>query len=108
MSEAKSIPLQRLTITLKSGSHLVVDFGTEEASKINPQIETLVQNLGNPEAQDKVISFSGQRLIVVRICDISAVEMVSLNLTVGEKQTKEPVKAAARKPKESKSATTTE
>jgi len=70
--------IQRLTVVLKSGNVLNCDFGVAEEPKLNPQIELLVKSLGDPKAQNNVIIFEGQRLIGIRISEVSAFEVIPL------------------------------
>lgn len=74
--EAKKI--QRLTVVLKSGNVLTCDFGVAEEPKLNPQIELLAKSLGDAKAQNNVIIFEGQRLIGIRISEVSAFEVIPL------------------------------
>lgn len=72
--------LQRLTVYLKGGQILNVDFNATESNKLNPQIELLAQTTGDLKAQDKVIVFEGQRLIGIRVSEIAAYEVLPLVL----------------------------
>lgn len=80
-SKQSEKPIQRLALYLKSGQTIVVDFGTEDQKQLNPQIKTLSENLANPESQDKVMVFQGQRLIVIRFSEIAGYEVLPLVLT---------------------------
>lgn len=80
--DAKKI--QRLTVVLKSGNVLSVDFGVAEEPKLNPQIELLAKSLGDSKAQNNVIIFEGQRLIGIRISEVSAFEVIPLVVTPKE------------------------
>lgn len=73
--------IQRLSLYLKSGRDLVIDFKTEDQKTLNPQIEILNKALGDPASQEKVVVFRGERLVQVRIKDIAAFEVLSLVLT---------------------------
>lgn len=73
--------IQRLSLYLKSGRDLVIDFKTEDQKTLNPQIEILNKALGDPASQEKVVVFQGERLVQVRIKDIAAFEVLSLVLT---------------------------
>lgn len=73
--------IQRLSLYLKSGRDLVIDFKTEDQKTLNPQIEILNKALGDPASQEKVVVFQGERLVQVRIREIAALEVLSLVLT---------------------------
>ena len=72
---------QRLTVYLKGGQILNVDFNATGANKLNPQIELLIKSIGEPKAQEKVIVFEGQRLIGIRVSEVAAYEVLPLVLT---------------------------
>lgn len=73
--------LQRLTVYLKSGQTITVDFGVAESNKVTPQIELLTKNLTNPDAQNKAVVFEGKRLIGIRVSEVAAYEVQSFTLT---------------------------
>lgn len=73
--------LQRLAIFLKSGQNISIDFNVPEQNKLNRQIEMFVKALGQPEEQQKVIVFEGQRFVGVRIAEVAAYEVLPLVLT---------------------------
>jgi hypothetical protein len=80
---------QRLSIFLKGGQTIVVDFKAAEPSKLNPQIESFIQAMGDPEKKDKNFLFQGARVVLVRLPDVSGIDVVSLVLKAGETEKKE-------------------
>lgn len=73
--------LQRLTVYLKSGQTITVDFDVAESNKVTPQIELLTKNFTNPDAQNKAVVFEGKRLIGIRVSEVAAYEVQSFILT---------------------------
>lgn len=72
---------QRLAIHLKSGQIISIDFNITEQNKLNRQIDMFVKSVGNPEEQQKVIVFEGQRFIGVRVNEVAAFEVLPLVMT---------------------------
>ncbi len=80
---------QRLSIFLKGGQTITVDFQTQDPAKVNPQIEAFLQAMGDPEKKEKNFLFQGARVVLVRISDVSGADVISLILKAGEKVKKE-------------------
>lgn len=72
---------QHLTVVLKSGRAFELDFGADDSGKVAPQIKNLIDCLGNPQAQDKVILFQGQRIVGFRISEVAGYEVIPLVAT---------------------------
>ena len=83
---AEAIHIQRVTLYLKNGTNLIVDLKAEDPQKVDPQITALGKVLADPEAQEKVFMFQGQRGFWIRIKEIVAFDAVSLILTPAEKE----------------------
>ena len=71
---------QRLTIYLKGGQTISVDFKIEEATKLNVQIDSFIKALGDPAQKEKNFLFQGARVVLVRVSDVSAIDVVSMTL----------------------------
>lgn len=69
---------QQLNIYLKGGQTLSIPFNAESGSKLNTQIETFVKAMGDKENAQKNFVFQGQRLVLVHLPDVSAIDVVSL------------------------------
>ena len=83
---AEAIHFQRVTIHLKNGTNLIVDLKAEDPQKVDPQITALGKVLADPEAQEKVFMFQGQRGFWIRIKEIVAFDAVPLIFTPAEKE----------------------
>lgn len=70
--------IQKLTVYLKGGQSVVVPFNTEKAEVLNPQIDAFVKALGTADQKDKNFLFQGARVVLVRLADVSAIDVVSL------------------------------
>ncbi len=70
--------IQQLTIFLKGGQSIVVPFNAEKPDALNPQIDSFVKALGTAEQKDKNFLFQGARVVLVRLADVSAIDVVSL------------------------------
>ena len=70
--------LQQLTVHLKGGQTVTVPFNAEKADTLNPQIEAFLQTLGNKEKAEGNFLFQGARVVLIRLPDVSACEVVSL------------------------------
>ncbi len=73
---------QRLTVYLRSGKEIQVDFAICDDNVYKPcdPILLLIRSIGDPEKQDLVVVFKGERLIGVRVGDVSAYEVMSFEL----------------------------
>lgn len=70
--------VQQLTIQLKGGQTVEVQFNAEKAEVLNPQIEAFLKALSEKDKQQGNFLFQGQRVVLVRLADVSAAEIVSL------------------------------
>lgn len=70
--------IQQLTVHLKGGQTVTVPFNAEKAEVLNPQIEAFLQALGNKEKAEGNFLFQGARVVLIRLADVSACEVVSL------------------------------
>lgn len=71
---------QRLNIYLKGGQTVSIDFKAEQASKLNAQIESFIKALGDEAQKDKNFLFQGARVVLVRLSDVSGLDVVSVIL----------------------------
>ena len=70
--------IQQLTIQLKGGQTVEVQFNAEKAEVLNPQFEAFLKALSEKDKQQGNFLFQGQRVVLVRLADVSAAEIVSL------------------------------
>ncbi|MDO4936446.1 MAG: hypothetical protein Q4E62_00850 [Sutterellaceae bacterium] len=70
--------IQQLTVFLKGGQNIVVPFNAEKPEVLNPQIDAFVKALGTADQKDKNFLFQGARVVLVRLADVSAIDVVSL------------------------------
>lgn len=78
MAEVKQEFIQQLTVSLNGGQTLSVPFHAASADKLNPQIEDFFKCLADKNKQDGVFVFQGARVVLIRIADVSAADVVSL------------------------------
>ena len=57
---------------------VTVDFKAEKADKLNAQIEDFLKALGDPEKKESNFLFQGARVVMIRLSDVSAAEVVSM------------------------------
>lgn len=69
---------QQLTISLKGGQNIVIPFNAEKAEVLNPQIEAFMKALGEKDKKEGNFLFQGSRVVLVRLADVSACDVVSL------------------------------
>ena len=69
--------VQQLSIHLTGGQTLNVVFGSDKPDVMNPQIETFLKKLSDRDTAGSFV-FQGARIVVVRLGDVSAAEVVSL------------------------------
>lgn len=81
--------IQQMTICLKGGQTVVVPFNAEKTDVLNPQIEAFLKALGDKEKQEGNFLFQGARVVLVRLHDVSSVDVVSLIRTEEDKKKKE-------------------
>lgn len=70
--------IQQLTVQLKGGQSVVVNFNAEKAETLNVQIEAFLKALGDPAKKDSNFLFQGARVVMIRLSDVSAAEVVSM------------------------------
>lgn len=78
MAENQEQIVQDLKIQLRGGQTVDVNFKAEKADVLNPQIEAFLKALGYKEKQEGNFLFQGARVVLVRLADVSAAEVVSL------------------------------
>ena len=78
--------IQELKIQLKGGQTVVVNFKAEKAEVLNPQVEAFLKACGDKEKQAGNFLFQGARVVLVRLADVSAAEVVSYIAKEGEKK----------------------
>lgn len=76
MSENQEF-FQKLSVYLKGGQTLVIPFKAAKADSLNPQIETFLKLMGEPEKRDSNFVFQGARVVCLRLADVSAFDVVS-------------------------------
>lgn len=70
--------IQQLTVSLKGGQTINVTFNAEKAEVLNPQIEAFLKAIGDPAKKDGNFLFQGARVVLIRLSDVSAAEVVSM------------------------------
>jgi hypothetical protein len=70
--------IQQLTIHLKGGQTVNVQFNAEKAEVLNPQIDTFLQYIGDKDKQGNNFLFQGARVVLVRLSEVAAAEVVSM------------------------------
>lgn len=70
--------VQQLNVYLRGGQTLTVPFNAESPGKLNAQIQSFVNALGDAEQSKKNFVFQGQRLVLVHLPDVAALDVVSL------------------------------
>ena len=70
--------IQQLTISLRGGQTDVVPFNAEKADQLNTQIEAFLKALGDKDKAEGSFLFQGARVVLVRLADVSAAEVISL------------------------------
>lgn len=78
MAENQEQIVQDLKIHLRGGQSVDVNFKAEKADVLNPQIEAFLKALGDKEKREGNFLFQGARVVLVRLVDVSAAEVVSL------------------------------
>ncbi|HBC70101.1 MAG TPA: hypothetical protein DCZ56_07140 [Sutterella sp.] len=84
--------IQQLTIHLKGGQTINVQFNAEKAEALNPQIDSFLHFLGQKDKQDNNFLFQGARVVLVRLCEVAAAEVVSM-IREDAEQAKAPAEA---------------
>lgn len=80
--------IQELKVQLKGGQTVTVAFNAEKADKLNPQIEAFLQAVGDKKKADGNFVFQGARVVLIRLADVSAAEVVSYVTKPAEKAEK--------------------
>lgn len=70
--------IQHVVISLKGGQTIAIDFVAQKANELNPQIAAFMRALGEAGKKDANFVFQGQRLVLLRLSDVSAVDVLSL------------------------------
>lgn len=78
MTETTPKIIQELKVLLRGGQTVTVAFNAEKADILNPQIESFLKALGDKDKQVRNILFQGARVVLIRLADVSAAEVVSL------------------------------
>lgn len=78
MAEPKNQIVQDLKVQLRGGQTVDITFNAEKAEVLNPQIEAFLKALGDKEKKDGNFLFQGARVVLIRLSDVSAAEVVSL------------------------------
>lgn len=78
MTETTPKITQELKVQLRSGQTVTVAFNAEKADILNPQIESFLKALGDKDKQVRNFLFQGARVVLIRLADVSAAEVVSL------------------------------
>ena len=78
MTETTPKLTQELKVQLRGGQTVTVAFNAEKADILNPQIESFLKALGDKDKQVRNFLFQGARVVLIRLADVSAAEVVSL------------------------------
>ena len=78
MTETTPKIIQELKVQLRGGQTVTVAFNAEKADILNPQIESFLKALGDKDKQAGNFLFQGARVVLIRLADVSAAEVVSL------------------------------
>ena len=78
MMETTPTIIQELKIHLRGEQTVAVTFNAEKADVLNPQIESFLKALGDKDKQAGNFLFQGARVVLIRLADVSATEVVSL------------------------------
>lgn len=78
MTETTPKIIQKLRVQLRGGQTVTVTFNAEKADVLNPQVESFLKALGDKDKQAGNFLFQGARVVLIRLADVSAAEVVSL------------------------------
>lgn len=78
MTETTPKIIQELKVHLRGGQTVTVTFNAEKADVLNPQVESFLKALGDKDKQAGNFLFQGARVVLIRLADVSAAEVVSL------------------------------
>lgn len=70
--------IQQLTVFLEGGQNIVIPFNAEKPEILNSQIETFLKALSEKDKKDGNFLFQGARVVLIRLKDVSACDVVSL------------------------------
>lgn len=98
--------IQTLKICLRGGQVIEIPFRAEKADELNPQIRDFIKAYGDEKKKEGKFVFQGQRMVVVRLADVSSADIVSLVMKSKEsapavEETKEAEAPEAEEKKES-------
>lgn len=87
--------VQVLKVYLRGGQTLEVPFNAPSGDHLNAQIEAFVQAMGDETKKNGNFLFQGQRVVLVHLPDVSAVDVVSLVRKEEAPKAEEPAAAQA-------------
>lgn len=70
--------IQTLKICLRGGQVVEIPFHAEKSNELNPQIKDFIKAYGDENKKDGKFLFQGQRMVIVRLADVSSADIVSL------------------------------
>lgn len=70
--------VQTLKICLRGGQIIEIPFQAGKANELNPQIKDFIKALGDESKKDGKFLFQGQRMVLVRLADVSSADIMSL------------------------------
>lgn len=85
--------IQMLTVYLKGGQLVKIPFNAEKADTINPQIEAFMKAFGDKNKVEGNFLFQGARPVLVRLPDVSCIDVVSLVRKTEEAGEAQPAEA---------------
>lgn len=80
--------IQELKVQLRGGQTVTVNFKAEKAEVLNPQIEAFLTAVGDKTKQEGSFVFQGARIVLIRVAEVSAAEVVSYRTRREDKKTK--------------------
>lgn len=92
--------IQKLTVFLKGGQTIVLPFEAEKPDVLGAQLDAFLKALNDKNKADSNYLFTGARLVLVRLADVSGVDIVTL--VRKENAEKEETKAPEAKTAEAK------
>ena len=78
MTETTPKIIQELKVQLRGGQTVTVTFNAEKADILNPQVESFLKAIGDKDKQTGNFLFQGVRVVLIRLADVSAAEVMSL------------------------------
>ena len=70
--------IKTLKICLRGGQVIEIPFRAEKGDELNPQIRDFIKAYGDEKKKDSKFIFQGQRMVIVRLADVSSADIVSL------------------------------